>query len=87
MALKDYGHYTLYGAVEHVYQMERERHLPWARPEVKDLAFDALEWAERDWLAGRDKSSDLKTASAELEAAEKEGFDLRAIALKYLAEE
>jgi hypothetical protein len=86
-AIKDFGHFdTLYGAVLHVYMEARERGLPWARSEVEQLAYAAIQHAETAWLGGSVKGPDLKPASAELEAAEREGFDLSAMALRYLAE-
>ncbi len=77
---------TLYGAVQHVYLMARDRKLPWARPEVEAVAYDAVRYAETAWLAGRTTNPGIKSARAVLEAAQREGFDLRAIALKYLQE-
>jgi hypothetical protein len=77
---------TLYGALQHVYLMARDRGSPWARTEVYQLADDAMRHAEEVWLAGRMKGRDLNSARAVFRAAQREDFDLRAIALKYLRE-
>jgi len=89
MALKDeFEHFdTPYLAIQHVYLMAQERELPWARHEVEDLAFGAFEQAEITWLNGRAKGPNLKSVKAELEAARGDGFDLREIALKHLADD
>lgn len=76
---------TLYGALQHVYLMARDRGLPSARPEVYELADGAMRQAEAAWLADR-MGHNLNSARAALHAAEQDGFDLRAIALKHLRE-
>lgn len=85
LAFKEMSGDTPVGAIQHIVVMAREKGLRWASDHVANLAYDAVENAVQDWLNGRPRPN-LKPAAAWYAAATQEGFDLQAIALRYLDE-
>jgi len=78
--------YSTIGAIEHVYQMAVDRHLPWAVFDVREAAEDAIDQARAAWIAAKHRPMNFLTGRAEIDAARADGFDLIGIACKLLGE-
>jgi hypothetical protein len=79
------AHYTLVGAITHIYLEGVHRNLPWATDRVKKMAIDAMDRAVIEWQQTGQTLGTMR-ALALITAAQKQRYDLFGKALSFLRE-